>query len=501
MKPEILLIHPPNLFNPKAFRRAILSPMMMGYGLLHLAAHLKNCGYQVECWNIPLLYQLGFDNDHIQNIFKGYDPILIGIELNWLHLSKGALDLAKFCKELFPHAPIIVGGVHTTLFASQIIKAYENIDIAVQGEAEKIVEDIAAKIEKRQNYSNVVGLITRKEKKIIINEGKNIYEDIDEIPPYSCEYIMPKTLNPYNLAAINTCRGPCNYDCVYCVGATSCYTVSPRSEIAFHSISWIIKQIKILLNYVDRICIQDYNYCNPKFIMKLTEAIQQESLQDLIEYFNYALVPIPKMNRELMHNLAKAGVDNIDLGIESGSDYILKILKRPYTVQHAAVVIKNAVKNGILPKTYWMISGFERTEDLIENKKFLQKTIEMGAVPRWVTPLCVIPETQLYKNPDRYQLNLKMCSFEDYKIFSTEKSNRNAYYSNCITHETNQMKVYDILRAVNDLKSYIVQTKDLIFKKLEENKMYYEQAHPKLYEDIMVQRAKIRLKAIRGTFF
>ncbi|NVM30582.1 MAG: B12-binding domain-containing radical SAM protein [Candidatus Helarchaeota archaeon] len=501
MKPEILLFHPPNILKPQALNRAIMSPIMCGYGLLHIGAHLMNRGYKVECWNIPLAYKLGFDNDHLMGILKNYSPLLIGIELNWLHLSKGALDLAKFLKSIYENVPIVVGGVHATIFAEQIIQSNEMIDIVVKGEAEKIMEDIVTRIEKNQDFKVITGTISKEDGKINKNDGKNIYEDLDVIPPYSPNFLMPKTLNPYNLAMINTCRGPCNYNCVHCLGAKSKYCLSPRSKIAFHSISWLIKQISILLDHVDNFSIQDYVYCNPKLLIELAKAIRQEKLQDSFNYFNVALVPSQNISREIINWLAKSGVDNIDVGIESGSDYVLQKLNRPYDTQVSTLVIKNAVRNGIQPKTYWMITGLERQKDLDLNKKFLKETIKMGGIPKWITPLCILPMTQLYERAKRYGITLKMSRFEDYLIFSTEKYNRTAYYPHCVTHETKLMNVYDILKAVNDLKTFILHQKDLILSKIKENEKFYLSAQNKLNGDQIMQRILKNLGYIRSNFF
>ncbi len=501
MKPDILLFHPPNILNPKSLRNSSISPLLCGYGVLHIAAHLNNLGYNVECWNIPLAYKLGIKNSHIEGILKNYHPLLIGIELNWLHLSKGALDLAKFLKTIYPTVPIVVGGVHATLFAEEIIQAYENIDVVVKGEAEKIMEDLATKIEKQQDYSNTIGIVTKKGGKLIKNEGKNVCDDLDKIPPYSPKLIFPKTLNPYNLAIINTCRGPCNFNCIHCLGSKEKYCLSSRSQIQFHSVSWIIKQIQILLDYVNKISIQDYIYCNPNFIIELCKAIRKENLQDSIEYFNFALVPSQNINKEVLCSLSRAGVDNIDVGVESGSDYILKTLKRPYNIRQATLFIKNAIKNGLLPKTYWMITGLERQVDIEANHRFLRETIEMGAIPRWVTPLCIIPKTYLYDNAKYYNIIMKLNSFEDYLRFSTEKFNRNAYYPQLITHETNLMTVYDILNAVDQFKTDIIKNQELIIRKVEENEQFYQIVQPKLYENQQIRRIKTGLKFLRSTFF
>lgn len=499
--PEILLFHPPNILNPKALNQSIMAPLMVGYGLLHIASYMIEKGYGVECWNIPLLYKMGFNNEQLMGIFKNYDPLLIGIELNWLHLSKGALDLANFFKKIFPNSPIVVGGVHATIFAEEIIQYSNSVDIVVKGEAEKIMNDIAIKIEKNQDYLKVAGTISKKNNKILKNTGKNIIDDIDTIPRYSIDFLRPKILNTYDLAMINTCRGPCSFNCVHCLGAKSSYTISPRSNTTFHSIKWIIEQIQILLDHVKKISIQDYSYSNPKFIIELAQALQHEKLKNSIEYFNYALVPSPEIKREVLYELARAGVDNIDLGIESGSNHILQTLKRPYNTQQASIVVKNAVENGIVPKTFWLISGLEGQEDLKENFKFLKETIEMGAIPKWVTPLCILPNTQLFQNSKEYGINLKLRSFKDFLKYSTERFNRNAYYPQTITHETELMNKFDILKAVNDLKSFILKKEEVILEQVEKNKEKFFSTQPKLRENQLIQRIKTGLKFIRGSYF
>ena len=123
--------------------------------------------------------------------------------------------------------------------------------------------------------------ITKKDGKITNNQGKNIFEDIDLIPPYSIDFLRPKNLNSVDLAMVNTCRGPCVYNCIHCLGSNVCYSLSPRSKIIFHSTSWVVEQIQQLLDLgLKRIGIQDYCYSNPQFISDLAKAIQKENLRD-----------------------------------------------------------------------------------------------------------------------------------------------------------------------------------------------------------------------------
>ena len=68
---------------------------MIGYGMLSIGAFLEKAGYNIEIFNIPYAYSLGFTEDNILNLFKSYNPKLIGIELNWIQFSKGAIEYAE----------------------------------------------------------------------------------------------------------------------------------------------------------------------------------------------------------------------------------------------------------------------------------------------------------------------------------------------------------------------------------------------------------------------
>ena len=378
MKPDILLFHPPqkfspyrhsDLFRPDRQKNLPIQYLTVGYRFLYLAAYLKARGYNVECWNIPLAYHHGFDNSDILRIIKNYSPLLIGVDLSSPVQSRGALDLAKFLKTTFPNAPLFINGMHASFFGEEIMGLYDCVDILISGEAEKIVGEIAETVEAKKDYSTVIGIISRADGKIIKNEGNNIIEDVDQIPPYSCDFLMPKKdknysrfliLNPENRALITACAGPCKYDCVYCPNATSGYNLSPRLKTQFHSVDWILEQIEILLNDTNRFSIEGHCSCNGVFLKEVTHAIRKEGLHDKINFFNLTVIPSQAIDRELIGNFSSAGINSIDLGIESGSDRLLKLLKRPYDTKQVSDIIRNANKNEIITKTYWMITGLER---------------------------------------------------------------------------------------------------------------------------------------------
>jgi len=136
--------------------------------------------------------------------------------------------------------------------------------------------------------------------------------------------------------------------------------------------------------------------------------------------------------------MSKAGVDNLDYGIESGYDAVLRILRRGYNTQQVCDSVELATKSGLFIKTYWM-TGLPGEKDINSTKQLIKKTIELGGFPRWVTPLVILPKTELFRNPDDFKISIIKNSFEDFLSYSTTRLKKTPYYPQVITHTTEFM--------------------------------------------------------------
>ncbi len=503
---DILLIHPPTILDAEQSKKSIMSSIMIGYGMLSIGAFLEKEGFNVEIFNIPYAYSLGFTEDNIFNIFKSYNPKLIGIELNWIQFSKGAIECAEKLKEIFPNTPIVLGGVNATIFASEILENYRKLFNAIFiGESELTFLDYINSIEKNRDLSEVRGILRIDENDRIRDQGPaKILKNIDDIPPYKLNIVKPRLIPPYDIGMINTCRGPCIHNCYYCIGNKNTYSSSlksNRTNLAVHSPKWIISQIQILLKDVKKLSIQDYIYCRPKNVLEIAKAMQKENLDEKVEYFNFAALP-GSLNQEIFTALSRAGVDNVDFGIETGSEKILKIMKRPYTIPIVIDSIKHSVKSGILPKTYWLVGLPSETEDDIEKtKELIVKTIKLGALPKWITPLCLFPGLELFENAEKYGIKLKLKKFQDFFTFSTTQRNIDSWYPSVITHETENFTVRDILKKSLELKKFISSKTNPILTYQMKNLENYFKFHPKFDENILMNRIKMVLDLLKYTFF
>ncbi len=511
---DVILIHPSTMFDEKQAMASIMANTQVGYGLLSIGTVLKKNGFDVEVWNIPLLYYQGFSKENIISIFKKYDPIVIGIELNWLHFSKGAFEWAKELKAELPNSKIILGGVHQNIILYMLknnlkqLNTYKNfIDAFFIGEAEKSLLEYVKEVKKFGNATKINGTIALKNGNYTHNGPPNIFKNIDDIPPYDLKILRPKLSPPFDLAMINTCRGPCKFSCIYCIGNRNTYcktNISPRNELSFHSVEWIIAQIKYILRDHKPIVlsIQDYIYSSPKKVHEFALELQKHpEIKEKLKSFNFATIP-GTFNKSILNELSKASIDSIDIGIESGSSKILHILKRPYNIENVKDTIRNCAKNGILPKTYWMVGLPQETiDDINLTKKLIVETIELGGIPSWITPLCIFPTLEIFENAKKYGILPRFYSPQDYFVFSESTRNPSKIYDKVITHKTEFMTHEEIINVSNELKEYVIQLKEKIIEVQEKNINNYLKYHSKFNSYYINDRINLMIENIQNTFF
>lgn len=498
MKTDVLLIHPPANFDlPKDTIHAIPS-YHIGYGLLHIASNLVSNGFKVTVWNLEEAIHSGISQKELERIVKRMRGCeAVGIELNWLHFSKGAIQTAKLLKKVRPEIPIIIGGTHATIFATEIMSKYHNfVDAVLNGEAEKTLVQVVENLEKTGAFGQVGGLVTFENGRLSVNPltSKDIFENIDEIPPFTYRVVRKvrdgsAARRLFGGSAVNTCRGPCRYECIYCIGR-ELGSISGRETFAIHSPAWITDQMSLLLEEgCYEFAFQDYLFLSgKKYLRELTESMIKEKLNDEISGFNMTAIP-GILDKQILDELSNAGCTNIDYGVETGSDRLLRLLKRPTNRKLILRSVKETISSGIIPFTWWMTGlPSEGKEDLEETLKLIKKTVELGAIPKWVTPLIILPNTELLRNADEFGVIPKLKSFGDFEAFSDLVRQEVSRFPEAVSHETEMMSREDIIRASVYLKSEIFREKDKIIKRFRRKYLKnVTKRHPQLPADWLIR--------------
>lgn len=346
-----------------------------------------------------------FRTNILDNILRE-KPDLIGISSVTQYYTK-AIELATEIKKNYKNI-IIIGGVHI----STLPESYNEIfDCGVIREGEITVSEIISLLMKdefnKEKLQQVEGLVFKKNGQLIITKNRQLIQNLDDIPN-----IDRNDYNFDNYAHIITSRG-CPYACAFC---SSTHFWGTRS-VRYHSAQYVYDDIKNLVeNYsIKHITIWDdlfvFNIPRLKQIIYLIK--NDSNINGKITFSCNARANI--VNDSLCEMLKELNVKYIYLGLESGSDRILKKIKGSVSLDQNKNAVTVLHKLGFIVKGSFVINNpDENIDDLKLTYQFIKESQLDGgginiAIPLPGTPYWnySVNENLVSNNMDFGLLNIK----------------------------------------------------------------------------------------------
>lgn len=357
---KVLLVYPP-FYSYESYWHPHL-------GLGYLAAILNDQRYDVTVLD-TVADKMGYSE--IENYLKIEKYDVIGITSTTSEIFS-AHEVAKIAKKFNKKTTVVVGGSHSTALPSETLEEFENFDIGVIGEGEFALLEILDCLKEQKDLSAVNGISFRKGKEIIVTGNRDFNKNLDVLPfPAWEKFAIPKYKSFVGLKKkvelpITTGRG-CPSQCIFCQRALG-------SHVRYRSIGNVIKEIERNLELgVERMFFCDETFTlNKKRTMELTDEIIARKLNKRFRW--QCETRVNSVDLEIMKNIKKAGCDLIHFGVESGSDYILKMIKKGITVEQVINAFKMSRQVGL--NTYmFMIFGhpYENEATLKESLILIKK--------------------------------------------------------------------------------------------------------------------------------
>lgn len=85
--------------------------------------------------------------------------------------------MAKMCRQLYPNALIVFGGVHATFMTDEVINN-ECVDVVVKGEGELTMHDLLS----GKALSDIPGICYKKQDKVFMTKPRERIIDLDALP-------------------------------------------------------------------------------------------------------------------------------------------------------------------------------------------------------------------------------------------------------------------------------------------------------------------------------
>lgn len=387
---KILFIEPPFYRLFKDTYSLDRYPLSLGYliGAVRKNTNWDAMGYnadfipQSELIEVSYLANTGFDNylfnlknlsaliwKEIRSAILEYKPAVVGISAKSQNFTSACI-VAKLVKEIDAKIIVIMGGPHPSMVGAEILK-YPEVDLAVIGEGEATIVELLNAIEVGENFDPIKGLVYRKNDLIIENPCRGFIDNLDSLSfPYDAaketlkDFVRyPKAVFGYILAT----RG-CPYNCFFC-GSRNIWS----RRVRFRSPENVVGEIKKLQKEGIRLFhfVDDNFGGNKRYISDLCNALIKHcpGIKWDCEFH------VNLVSDEVISLMKKAGCFFIQIGIESGSNEILKQMRKNITIEEAYAAARSIKKYGILLQAFFIIGFPQETEQSLNDTKAAMKKI------------------------------------------------------------------------------------------------------------------------------
>ena len=357
MSKRVLLVYPRIIKGWQALSRADI-PM----SLLCISTPVVNAGYDVKI--IDQRVEPKWQSILKQELHQ--EPICVGVSSMTGPQLRYALEISKIVKA-YGNSPVVWGGIHPSLLPAQTLEN-EDIDIIVQGEGEETFLELVQALEGKRPLSTVKG-IWYKENGHIKSTGMRSFVDLNKQPPlpYHLTDLRKYTRTMFGIEHLNffTSRG-CPHQCTFCFNA------------AFDKKKWRPMDPDLTVQRIKDF-VQSYNVKGLIFIdsnfsfdlhrgQLILEGVLREELNVPISKINVDIYTILNMDGKDFALLERVGCRRLPVAVESGSEKMRILLKKPVDVQRLLEVNRDLKKFNIFP-VYLFMMGFptETEEDLAES--------------------------------------------------------------------------------------------------------------------------------------
>ena len=312
----------------------------------------------------------------LKDIIEKFKPDVIGIQCYTFHL-KFIKEVFKIAKRISRSIICVVGGPHPSAVPKETMEWFSQyLDYGFQAEAEigfsKLLDGICAN---NLDIESVPGLIWRKGDEIKLNPNK-LVEDLDALGYPAWDMIRPSTypeaqhgafFRKFPIAPVIVTRG-CPYPCTFCAAEK----ISGK-RVRRHSIKYILDEIEMLYRHfkIREFHIIDDNFTfDLNYVKNLLKGLMGLGLD--ISWATPNGVRLDKLDEELLKLMKQSGMYLISAGIESGSDRILRLMKKETTTAQIKDNIKMIRRAGI------EIAGFFIMGYPGETKEDIERTIRFA---------------------------------------------------------------------------------------------------------------------------
>lgn len=346
---RVLLV---NAINPTIEVETRYPNLGLGYLVSDLRAHFGK-----NTFNFKIIYR---DVEDTISKFKPDILCLTSVTQNY-NIAKNYATIAKTY-----NLPVIMGGIHISMLPHSLSN---DMDVGCIGEGEKTIVELFSVLMKKgkflnEDLTNIKGIVYRQGKDFIVNPSRELIKNMDEIPFPAWDLFKIDSRHSYMF----TSRG-CPYNCVFCASTKF------WDKVRFFSAEYVVREIEELVKTYNVKLISffdDLFIANKQRLQKILELLKGKDFYKRIKFTCSARANL--ITDEIAELLKEMGVSSVGMGLESGSNKVLKYLKGTNIfVEDNKKAIMILKRYGIAANASFVIGSPNETEsDMLKTYIFIK---------------------------------------------------------------------------------------------------------------------------------
>jgi anaerobic magnesium-protoporphyrin IX monomethyl ester cyclase len=380
-KGEFKFVLDPKIKEPSQYRVAfvilldgdlVMSPEHLGVALM--ASVLREAQFSARIFEVAH----GREDQALKNVCD-YDPVFVCFTL----MSLNVLSCQQFCRLLRLRKPDVViacGGPAGTYASIEVLKQIPEADIVAIGEGEPTIFELVQRLCLEESLENCAGICFRaSDGKIIQNSTRPLMHNLDDLP-FAARDQFEMHGSRLEYMRVSTTRG-CVARCTFC----SAPNISNKFQ---HGKAWRGRSPKSVLDEIEYL-VKKYNFRTYDFIDSTFEdpdggeigkarvaAIAKGMLDRKLDIYYNCCMRAENWSEDdenLLALLVESGLEKVNVGIESGTPWELKLWDKLATVEDNIRIIKLLRRHGIyLAMGFIQFHPYSTVDSLKSNAAFLR---------------------------------------------------------------------------------------------------------------------------------
>ncbi len=429
---HVLLLTPPASLERSYGELKDFSNPQPSIGYAYIASVLRKNGFSVSILDA---YVSQLDVEEILGEIEARGTDLLGISV--LTTSIDVVEqLIRAVRTRFPHIKIVLGNMHASLFSEELLSA-DLADCIVHREGEYTMLELVRALEEGSDLGDIQGISYRHDGNIIHTPVRPFIEDLDNLPfpawdlfPLESYTTDPRTeIIPGKTERLILATRGCPNACSFCSSRTE---RALGSRYRMRSPGNIVDEIEYMHECYNS---EVFSFMDMAFPLKKSHAMGV--FREMIDRgVNKKVVwctecRVKPIDYETLKAMREAGCVRVNFGIESGSDRILKVLKKGFTVDDVRRAVRLAKKAGIEVDGMFMMGIPGETERDI--KATVELAIELDVRYAIFNIFVPYPGCELYDILSK-EGKISFDSWSDFTSYPTFSGGKPVYVPDGLTH-------------------------------------------------------------------